>query len=74
MSVVVVLIGFSVLVALGFLIAFIWAVRSGQYDDKYTPSVRILFDDQKKTSNFDQHPTTTGEESPDHADGKDQIR
>ena len=31
--------------ALGFLAAFIWSVRKGQYDDDYTPSVRILFDD-----------------------------
>lgn len=44
MSVVVVLIGFSILVAAGFLLAFLWAVRSGQYDDDVSPSVRILFD------------------------------
>lgn len=44
MSVVFVLIGASLLVAGGFLIAYLWAVKSGQYDDKYTPSVRILFD------------------------------
>lgn len=36
----------SLLIALGFLAAFWWAVRSGQYDDDYTPSVRILFDDE----------------------------
>ena len=48
MSVVVVLIGASLLVASGFLIAYLWAVKSGQYDDKYTPSVRILFENQKK--------------------------
>ena len=47
MSVIVVLIGASLIVALGFLIAFLWAVRNGQYDDKYTPSIRILFDDKK---------------------------
>lgn len=40
----VVLIGFSILVAAGFLLAFLWAVRSGQYDDDVSPSVRILFD------------------------------
>ncbi len=49
MSVIVVLIGASLLVATGFLIAYLWAVKSGQYDDKYTPSVRILFDEEKKT-------------------------
>ncbi|MCX6158961.1 MAG: cbb3-type cytochrome oxidase assembly protein CcoS [Ignavibacteriota bacterium] len=48
MSVIVVLIGVSVFVAVGFLIAFLWAVKSGQYDDRYTPSVRMLFDDEKK--------------------------
>ncbi len=35
----------GVVVAGGFLIAFIWAVKSGQYDDNYSPAVRILFDD-----------------------------
>ncbi len=49
MSVIVILIFFSVLVAGTFLIAFIWAVRSGQYEDRYTPSVRILFDDDTET-------------------------
>lgn len=48
MSVIFVLIGVSILVALGFLGAFLWAVKSGQYDDKYTPSVRMLFDDDDK--------------------------
>ena len=42
------LIFLSLLVALGFLIAFIWATRAGQFDDDYTPSVRILFDDKKE--------------------------
>ncbi len=42
-----VLIGFSLIVALGFLIAFLWSVKKGQYDDDYTPSVRILFDTNK---------------------------
>ncbi len=51
MSVMLVLIGFSITVAIGFLVAFLWAVKSGQYDDKYTPSVRILFDDNKPQSN-----------------------
>lgn len=45
MSVMYFLIGFSLLIATGFVIAFIWAIRNGQYDDKYTPSVRMLFDD-----------------------------
>jgi cbb3-type cytochrome oxidase maturation protein len=48
MSVLFVLIGVSMLVAGGFLIGFLWAVKKGQYDDSYSPSVRILFDDQEK--------------------------
>lgn len=46
MSAIFILIGFSILVASGFLIAFIWSVKSGQYEDDYTPSVRILFEDK----------------------------
>jgi cbb3-type cytochrome oxidase maturation protein len=42
MSAIYLLISLSLLVALGFLAAFIWAVRSGQYEDTYTPSLRIL--------------------------------
>ena len=44
MSVVAVLILFSMLVAGGFLAAFLWAVRSGQFRDRHTPSIRMLFD------------------------------
>jgi cbb3-type cytochrome oxidase maturation protein len=47
MSVIFVLIIASLVVALAFLIAFIWSVKNGQYDDSYTPSVRMLFDDTK---------------------------
>lgn len=50
MTVIIILIVFSVLVAGGFLVAFFWAVRSGQYDDTYSPSVRMLFDDKKSKS------------------------
>lgn len=45
MQIIFVLIGISILMALIFLVWFIWAVRSGQYEDDYTPSIRILFDD-----------------------------
>jgi cbb3-type cytochrome oxidase maturation protein len=43
-----VLIGISILVAGGFLAAFLWSVNKGQFDDDYTPSVRMLFDDEEK--------------------------
>lgn len=46
MSVIFILISASLLIAVGFLIAFIWSVKSGQYDDDYTPSVRMLFEDE----------------------------
>lgn len=45
MSVIFILVGFSLLAALFFLGTFIWAIKNGQYDDDYTPSVRMLFDD-----------------------------
>ncbi len=35
----------SLIVAIGFLVAFIWSVKNGQFEDDYTPSVRMLFDD-----------------------------
>lgn len=45
MSVITILIGLGLMVALGFLAAFAWAVRNGQYDDTYTPSLRMLHDE-----------------------------
>jgi len=50
MKIIFFLILLSLLVAIGFLAAFIWAVRSGQYDDDVTPSIRILFDDTNEKS------------------------
>lgn len=46
MSVIYLLISISIVVAAVFLYIFIRAVRSGQFDDDYTPSVRMLFDDE----------------------------
>ena len=46
MSVIYVLLVISLAVALVFFIAFIRSVRSGQYDDSYTPSIRMLFEDE----------------------------
>ena len=45
MSAIFILIVISLIVSLGFLFAFLWAIRSDQYEDDYTPSVRILFDE-----------------------------
>ena len=52
-----VLIGISIVVAGSFLAAFLWSVNKGQFDDDYTPSVRMLFDDDIK-------PVTSKEEVP----------
>ena len=46
MIVIFILIPLSILIATGFLVAFIWAVRSGQYEDTTTPSLRMLWDDR----------------------------
>ncbi len=46
MSIIYMLLAVSVIVALVFFVAFIVSVRAGQYDDTYTPSVRMLFDDE----------------------------
>ena len=50
MSVLFILIAASLVIALGFLVAFILSVRNGQYDDDYTPSVRILLDETTKSN------------------------
>jgi cbb3-type cytochrome oxidase maturation protein len=60
MSVVFILVFVAIVMAGGFLVAFIWAVRSGQYEDTYTPSVRILFDEPVKK---EDRKTETGKES-----------
>lgn len=62
MSALFLLIGISLLVAVGFLVAFLWASNSGQYDDDYTPSIRMLFDDI---------PTLRKNEEEKKKDGKD---
>ncbi|WP_167609795.1 cbb3-type cytochrome oxidase assembly protein CcoS [Maribellus sediminis] len=53
------LIGVSLLAALIFLGAFIWAVRSGQYDDNETPSIRMLFDDDETEDSNNEEKQTT---------------
>ena len=50
MSVILILILASLSTALLFLGAFVWAVRSGQYEDVHTPSVRILAEDGRPAS------------------------
>lgn len=52
MSVILILIAFSILVAGLFLAGFLWSVKTGQFDDDVSPAVRILFEDEITT-----HPT-----------------
>ena len=49
MEIIYLLIIVSLLVALLFLGAFIWSVKSGQFDDPYGSSVRLLHDDDDET-------------------------
>lgn len=53
MSVIFILIACSISLALIFLGAFFWSVKSGQNDDLHTPGVRILFDDKPKQQQSD---------------------
>ncbi|MFM9986397.1 MAG: cbb3-type cytochrome oxidase assembly protein CcoS [Flavobacteriales bacterium] len=53
MSAIYVLIGVSIPIAAAFLIAFLWSAKSGQYDDDYTPSLRMLRDDEVKQDQTD---------------------
>jgi len=45
MIVILLLIPLSIMIAAIFLLAFIWAVRSGQYEDTSTPSMRLLLEE-----------------------------
>jgi cbb3-type cytochrome oxidase maturation protein len=58
MQVLIVLVICSLVVALGFLAAFFWSVNDNQYEDIYTPSMRILFDDNEiATQNTEEKKT-----------------
>lgn len=46
MNIIYLLLAISVVVALLFFMAFVISVKKGQYDDVYTPSVRMLFEDE----------------------------
>ena len=61
MSIIYMLLAVSVIVALVFFIAFVLAVKRGQYDDTYTPSIRMLFEDEIVKENSEQKPITNKE-------------
>jgi cbb3-type cytochrome oxidase maturation protein len=54
-----ILLAVSLLVAVAFLAAFIWASRSGQFDDTHTPSLRVLGDDDVKTDRVEKNKRST---------------
>ena len=51
MTIIILLIAISLPIAIVFLVIFLWALKSGQYDDTYTPSVRMLFEEEKEEKN-----------------------
>jgi len=53
--VIVLLIGISLLVAVGFLVAFLIAVKKGQYKDTHTPAIRVLFDNETENENKEEN-------------------
>lgn len=61
-----ILIGISLTVAAGFLVAFLWSVRSGQYSDTYTPSVRMLFDESSSSSDNSNNKNNSENKSKSH--------
>ncbi|MDA3613592.1 cbb3-type cytochrome oxidase assembly protein CcoS [Polluticaenibacter yanchengensis] len=48
MEIIIIIAIISMLIAGGFLFAFLWGVKDGQFDDDYSPPNRILFDDTIK--------------------------
>ena len=60
MGMIYIMIVVSLVVAVFFLVSFIWATKNGQYDDDYTPSVRVLFEDEVAIKNQNQQKDGNG--------------
>lgn len=60
MGIIYIMLVVSLVVALFFLVSFLWAIKTGQYEDDYTPSVRILFEDElvNNNQNISNHGST----------------
>jgi cbb3-type cytochrome oxidase maturation protein len=54
MIIIALLISVSLIIALGFLFFFLWALKSGHYDDTETPSIRMLFNSKSENPKQDQ--------------------
>ena len=61
----------SLVIAVFFLLTFFWATKSGQFDEDYAPSVRILFDDEK-IMNTNQN-TNTNQKTKQELDGTTEV-
>ena len=55
MGIIFLLIGVSFVIAIVFLLLFFKSVKTGQYEDTYTPSIRMLFDDELVKDNNNQN-------------------
>jgi cbb3-type cytochrome oxidase maturation protein len=59
MEVIYILLSVSILIAIGFLVAFVWSVKNGQYEDVVSPSIRILFEDENNKNKVEANQTTS---------------
>lgn len=62
MSIIIILITISLTIALVFLVIFLWALKSGQYDDTDTPAIRMLFNNTKPEDKKADSPECTPED------------
>ena len=61
MAIIIILIAISLSIAILFLAIFYWNMKSGQFDDTYTPSVRMLFDNKpSKGKTENENPSNSG--------------
>ncbi|MBI3414144.1 MAG: cbb3-type cytochrome oxidase assembly protein CcoS [Verrucomicrobia bacterium] len=67
MSVIFLLIPLSIALATLFLAAFIWAVRSGQYEDISTPSMRVLMEEVGQHDAIQNESKTFDHDRPTHS-------
>ena len=68
MAIIIILIAISLSIAILFLAIFYWNMRSGQFDDTYTPSVRILFDNKPSKEKTENEDLSNSGSSPARAD------
>jgi cbb3-type cytochrome oxidase maturation protein len=74
MGIIPLLICISLTIAIVFLIIFCWSMKSGQYDDTYTPSVRMLFEDKKVQEETTKKTRTLNKEVDSSMAAKDNLR